>query len=176
MTRQSAGSAVEFTSGSVEDTQAFGERLGRALRPGDVVALYGELGSGKTTLTQGIARGCGVHSSRVKSPTFVLQREYAGPVSLIHLDGYRLAGPQEAEWLGVEELFAPRKVTVIEWAERFEGLLPEDVLEVRLSHVSANRRRIALRAHGTRGQELLAKVQDTPGRQGSEATHGTAGD
>ena len=154
--------AIEFTSGSVEETQTFGERLGRALQPGDVVALYGELGSGKTTLMQGLARGAGADPDRVKSPTFVLQREYAGPVPLIHLDGYRLAGPQEAERLDLEQLFAPHKITVIEWAERFDALLPESVIEVRLSHVSANRRRIAARARGAHGEAMLAQLRQTP--------------
>ena len=85
--------ALEFTSGSVEETQAFGERLGRVLQPGDVVALYGELGSGKTTLIQGMARGLGRDPDSIKSPTFVLMREYPGEIPLVHVDGYRLEGP-----------------------------------------------------------------------------------
>ncbi len=150
--------AVEWTSGSVEETQAFGERLGRALQPGDVVALHGELGSGKTTLIQGLSRGVGIDPSVVKSPTFVLMREYPGQTPLIHIDGYRLDGPPSAAWLDLDLVFSPRKITVVEWAERFEGLLPEDHVEVRLEHVSTNRRRLAVTGKGARGQVIAAEV------------------
>jgi tRNA threonylcarbamoyladenosine biosynthesis protein TsaE len=154
-----ASRTFEFASTSVEATQALGERLGALLRAGDVVALRGELGSGKTTLVQGIARGAGVGSSAVKSPTFVLMREYGGPVPLIHIDGYRLSGAPQAAWLDVEMLFSSEKITLIEWAERLEGLLPADHLELDLSHVSTNRRRIGVRGSGARGAELAAALQ-----------------
>lgn len=136
--------AIEISSGSVEETQALGERLGAALRPGDVVALFGELGSGKTTLIQGIAKGLGRDPQTIKSPTFVLMREYPGDVPLVHIDGYRLEGPASVAWLDVELIFSPHKITLIEWAERFADLLPEQRLELHLSHVSTNRRKIVL--------------------------------
>ena len=149
----------ETVSGSVEETQAFGEQLGRALRPGDVVALHGELGSGKTTLIQGLARGLGLNPDAVKSPTFVLMREYrSGPVPLIHIDGYRLEGAPSIAWLDLDLLFSPQKVTVIEWAERFEGLLPEDRVELLLAHVSANRRRLSANGTGARSHEVIAQL------------------
>ena len=152
-------SEIEFTSGSVEETQAFGERLGRTLRPGDIVALYGELGSGKTTLIQGIAQGLGRNPETIKSPTFVLMREYPGEVPLVHIDGYRLEGPPAVAWLEVELIFSPQKITMIEWAERFAGLLPDERFEVHLEHVSTNRRRIHLIGQGARGQETISKVE-----------------
>ncbi len=152
--------ALELISGSAEETQAFGERLGKLLRPADVVALRGELGSGKTTLIQGIARGLGYDPAGIKSPTFVIMREYPGEVPLIHIDGYRLEGAPSAAWLDLERMFSTQKVTVIEWAERFEGLLPEDHLEMQLSHVSANRRRLLLIGRGARAGELIAKLQE----------------
>src|SRR3989338_2689017 len=133
--------AFEWTSGSVEETHSFGERLGRVLRAGDVIALRGELGSGKTTLIQGVSRGLGIDPAVVKSPTFVLMREYPGPTPLIHIDGYRLEGPPSAAWLDLDLMFSPAKITVVEWAERFEGLLPEHHLELRLAPRRANRRR-----------------------------------
>ena len=151
---------VEVVSGSVEDTQAFGERLGRALRAGDVVALRGELGSGKTTLVQGLARGLGLEPGTVKSPTFVLMREYRGVIPLIHIDGYRLQGAPSIAWLDLDLLFSPRKVTVVEWAERFEGLLPEHAVELRLSHVSANRRRLAVSGTNTRSNEIMVQLSN----------------
>ena len=149
----------EFVSGSVEETHAFGERLGRLLKPGDVVALSGELGSGKTTLVQGLARGLGRDPERIKSPTFVLMREYPGTTPLIHIDGYRLAGAPQAAWLDMDVLVSAGKVTVIEWAERFAGLLPEERVEVHLTHVSTNRRRLTLTANGERGREVLEALR-----------------
>ena len=148
-----------MVSGSVEDTQALGEQLGRALRPGDVVALSGELGSGKTTLIQGIARGLGREPETIKSPTFVLLREHPGDVPLIHIDGYRLEGQSAVSWLDVDLIFSPHKITLIEWAERFTGVLPEDVLNIQLTHVSTNRRRLTLQSTGPRSQAMLAALQ-----------------
>jgi len=160
---------LEVTSGSVEETQAIGEQLGLALWPGDVVALRGELGSGKTTLVQGIARGLGRDPETIKSPTFVLMREYppgppaaiagaGGDVPLIHVDGYRLEGPPAVSWLDVDLMFSPHKITLIEWADRFAGLLPDDVLTIQLTHVSTNRRRLTLHSTGPRSQAIVAAL------------------
>ena len=156
---RNAQSSLEMTSVSVEETQAFGNRLGRALKPGDVVALYGELGSGKTTLIQGLARGLGYDPERIKSPTFVLMREYSGQTPLVHIDGYRLEGAPAVAWLDVELIFSPSKVTVIEWAERFAGVLPDERLEIHLTHVSTNRRRLMLTANGECGREVLETLR-----------------
>ena len=151
--------AFEWTAGSVEETQQLGEQVGRLLQAGDVVALHGELGSGKTTFVQGLARGLQRDPETIKSPTFVLMREYPGPVPLVHLDGYRLEGPSSAAWLDVELIFSPQKITVIEWADRFESLLPEQYVEARLSHVSAHRRRIVLRPVGERARTIVTQLQ-----------------
>ena len=147
--------AIELVSGSVEETQVFGEQLGRLLRPGDVVALHGELGSGKTTLIQGIARGLGRDPDVVKSPTFVLMREYPGETPLVHIDGYRLEGAPAVSWLDVDLIFSPHKITLIEWAERFEGCLPENYVDVRLAHKMTNQRKIAVVEHGPRSAEMI---------------------
>ena len=153
-----------IVSSSVEETQAFGEKLGRALRAGDVVALHGELGTGKTTLIQGLARGLGLGADAVKSPTFVLMREYPGAVPLIHIDGYRLEGAPSVAWLDLDLMFSPQKITVIEWAERFEGLLPEDAVALHLAHVSANRRRITVSGTGLRSRDVMTKVSSDAAR------------
>ena len=152
-------STLEVVTSSVEETQSLGEALGRALRAGDVLALYGELGSGKTTLIQGIARGLERAPETIKSPTFVLMREYPGEIPLVHLDGYRLSGAPSVAWLDMELLFAPEKITVIEWAERCDGLLPEDCVTIRLQHVSANRRRLALIPSGARSEAVVKQFQ-----------------
>ena len=154
-----AALTLETLSASVQATQLFGERIGRALRPGDVVALYGELGTGKTTFVQGIARGQGRDQASVKSPTFVLVREYPGGTILVHVDGYRLDGPPAAAWLDLDLIFSPRRITMVEWAERFEGLLPERRLAVHLEHVSANRRRLRIEALGAWPEEQMAELR-----------------
>ncbi|MBI4343886.1 MAG: tRNA (adenosine(37)-N6)-threonylcarbamoyltransferase complex ATPase subunit type 1 TsaE [Candidatus Omnitrophica bacterium] len=157
-----ASGTFELTTASSEETQAFGERLGKLLQAGDVLALRGDLGSGKTTLIQGLAKGLGLGPDAVKSPTFVLMREYPGPTPLIHVDGYRLEGAPAAAWLDVDWLFSPGKITVVEWAERFEGLLPPQMLQLRLSHVSANRRRITVAPSGTRAADVLERLRRPP--------------
>jgi tRNA threonylcarbamoyladenosine biosynthesis protein TsaE len=145
----------EFTSGSPEDTAAIGQGLGRLLQPGDVVALEGELGSGKTTMVQGVAEGLGRNPQQVKSPTFVLVREYPGEPPLVHIDGYRLEGAVSAAWLDLELYLGPTKITLIEWADRFPDLLPEDRVTVAFAHVSANRRRMTFRASGARSGAMV---------------------
>jgi tRNA threonylcarbamoyladenosine biosynthesis protein TsaE len=114
---------------SAAETDALGARLARVLRAGDVVVLTGDLGAGKTVLTQGIARGLGV-TEPVVSPTFTIVREYEGDVPLQHVDVYRLDHLQEAIDVGLPELLDDGRVTVIEWGEAIGALLPADRLEV----------------------------------------------
>ena len=110
-----------FISHSPAETEAFGERLGRAAERGLVVALSGELGAGKTQLVKGLARGLGI-AARVHSPTFTLVNEYgSGRLRLFHLDLYRLETPAHIRSAGLEDFLQPEGVTVIEWAERLEA-------------------------------------------------------
>ena len=148
----------ERVTRSVEETQQMGERLGALLQPGDVVALIGELGSGKTTLIQGLAKGLGIDPGKVKSPTFILLREYPGRIGLIHIDGYRVEGAPSVVWLDLEWVFSPSKVTVIEWADRVAGCLPDDYVELRLAHQTTNQRHIAVIAHGPHSAQLVASL------------------
>jgi tRNA threonylcarbamoyladenosine biosynthesis protein TsaE len=119
----SRGVEVRWTSTSEEDTRALGKALAAELKPDGVLLLSGELGSGKTVLTQGLAEGLGIESREVQSPTFTLIREHEGGGGrLVHVDLYRL-DPEEAAALGLDELLAGPGVKVVEWAER----LPFDV-------------------------------------------------
>ena len=145
----------EKVTGSEEETRELGERLARGLKPGDVVALFGELGSGKTTFTQGMAVGCGIEPRIVKSPTFVIQKEYPGNLPMAHVDAYRLSGAADVAWLDLDLIFSPDKLTVIEWAERFEELIPQQALRLELAHVSTKRRRIRLTSDNARTQEVV---------------------
>lgn len=130
------------TANEAETSQA-GEALGRTLRSGDVVLLYGDLGAGKTAFVRGLARGIGANPDEVTSPTFTLVQEYAGPAAtLYHVDLYRLEGP-EIDDLGLEDLVAGDGIVAIEWAERWSGR-PDDVTEVRIEDIGDDRRRISI--------------------------------
>jgi tRNA threonylcarbamoyladenosine biosynthesis protein TsaE len=130
-------------STSPEDTQALGERLGRDLAPGAVVACVGELGAGKTCFLQGLARGLGVPGP-VTSPTFVLINQYRGRLPVYHLDAYRTASLAEVVDLGLEEMIHGDGVTVIEWADKVAGLLPADAITVTISGLGDEPRQIAV--------------------------------
>jgi len=116
---------------SAQETIATGERLGKQLKPGDVIALFGDLGAGKTTLTKGIAAGLGLDAD-IHSPTFTLIHEHIGAVALYHVDLYRLSREQEVETLGLEEYIYRDGVTVIEWANTTRSLLPAERLDITL--------------------------------------------
>ena len=136
-----------FTKSPAE-TKGLGERIGKLLLPGDTIALIGELGSGKTVLTKGIARGLGIKGDPVRSPSFVLIKEYAGKVPLFHFDLYRLKKPEELNTIGYEEYFSGKGVVVIEWAERAKNFLPEEYLKIKISFLKKNERKISLVAKG----------------------------
>lgn len=128
---------------TVRDTRGIGTVLGEALRAGDALALAGDLGAGKTTLVQGIARGLG-YEGHVASPTFTLIREYRARLTLQHVDVYRLERIQDVVDLGLDD--DPDTVVAIEWGDAVEGLLPIDHLTVGLRVVSDDARRIDLSA------------------------------
>ncbi len=154
-----ASDIFELISRSACETEQLGERLGACVSAGDVVGLTGELGTGKTTLIRGLAKGLGIDPNLVRSPTFMLMREYPGRVPLIHVDGYRLNQPGSAVWEDLAWIFTPTKITVIEWAERLHGCLPEDYLELELAHRTTNQRTIRAIGHGPRSHNLVETVQ-----------------
>lgn len=148
--------AFELGSSHVEYTQALGAALGSVVRSGDVVALQGDLGAGKTNLAQGLARGLGV-TEDVNSPTFILANEYtSGRLALYHVDAYRVASADQAAGFGLDDYLNGEGVTVVEWAERVRGALPQDVLWIELEYINENERRLKATAHGLRAGELLA--------------------
>jgi tRNA threonylcarbamoyladenosine biosynthesis protein TsaE len=124
-------SAIRFGLRTRGDTLRWGEVLGSQLRAGDVVALVGDLGAGKTTLTQGIALGLGIRDA-VTSPTYTLVQEYKGRTQLFHIDPYRLNGPEDLSDIGFDEYLERGGVMVVEWADRVEDLLPEERLTILL--------------------------------------------
>ena len=131
---------TETSTRSRAETESLGVRLGKAALPDDVIALWGELGSGKTTLVRGIARGLGIDERDVTSPTFVIVHEHdGGRLPLFHIDLYRLA-PGDAPSTGWEEALSGGGVTAIEWPDRVEPRLPEDRLDVHLAHKGGDQR------------------------------------
>lgn len=141
-----------------EETQRVGRCLGRHAEPGDIVLLAGDLGTGKTTLTQGIAWGLGVRE-HARSPTFVLVTEYAGRMPLYHADLYRVDSLAEVWDLGLDEYFFGEGVSVVEWADRALTDFPEDHLWVRLERLDEDSRRLRLVARGPRYEALVEAVR-----------------
>jgi tRNA threonylcarbamoyladenosine biosynthesis protein TsaE len=147
-----------FTTTSVEGTREIGRALGGAAQPGTILALVGELGAGKTQLAKGVAEGLGV-TSVVNSPTFVLMNEHQGRLRLFHVDAYRLGDPEEAAAAGLLDDREADGVTVVEWADRLEGWLADDRLELRLMPGSGpEERMVAWQAYGPRHAALAARA------------------
>ena len=137
---------LKMISGDPTKTFYIGRILGEALTAGDIVALTGELGAGKTCFTQGIARGLGVPEVyQITSPTFTLVNEYPGRLNLIHLDVYRLSSSRDLQDLGYEEFFFGKGVTVIEWAEKIRDIIPEKSLSVTMAYLDQNQRSIDMK-------------------------------
>ncbi len=149
-----------FKSVSADETIRFGEILGSLLAPGDVVALIGELGAGKTTLVKGIARGLGVEDNRaVKSPTFSLLNKYEGYVPVYHFDAYRLEDTREMIDIGSDEILFGNGVSIIEWANKVPGCLPEEYMRITLAPISKNERNIEICGYGDRYDEVINKAR-----------------
>jgi tRNA threonylcarbamoyladenosine biosynthesis protein TsaE len=123
---------IELIAATPDDTIALGEAIASLLRPGDAVALTGELGAGKTTFVRGAAKGLGFDGA-VASPTFTLVREYPATIRIYHVDVYRLERLQEALDLGLDEMVADGGVVFVEWGDAVEGLLPDEHLLVELT-------------------------------------------
>jgi tRNA threonylcarbamoyladenosine biosynthesis protein TsaE len=145
---------LKLVSRSPEQTQRLGIRLGELAQSGDVFLLTGNLGSGKTCLTQGIAWGLGVKEYAF-SPSFVIIREYHGRLTLYHIDFYRLDRIEEISDLGLDEYLYGKGVCVVEWADKGIAILPDEHLLINLSYVSDTERAVSLKPKGDRYTELL---------------------
>ena len=144
---------MRLESASAEQTEELAARLARALRPGDVVTVSGELGAGKTTFVRGACRALGIEVP-VTSPTFTVGHRYPGHPDLSHLDLFRFQGFSAAEWGDLEPYFEAA-ITFVEWPEAAADALPPVRVEVRLSHVDPERRTIEFESDD---RELLAEV------------------
>jgi tRNA threonylcarbamoyladenosine biosynthesis protein TsaE len=148
-----------LVSNSPEQTQALGRMLGQRAEPGDVYLLLGNLGAGKTCLTQGIAWGLDVKEYAM-SPSFVIMREYHGRLPVYHMDFYRLENVPEIIALGMDEYFYGRGVSVVEWPDKALDELPVDRLVVSIDHGPLNTRYIRIDASGSRYHLLLSSLEN----------------
>jgi len=150
-----------FLSHSPAATAALGKRIGKNLGAGSILALVGELGSGKTLLTRAICTALGVPSRQVNSPTFVLVNEYRGRLAVFHLDLYRIAGEADGVELGIADYLrsGAAGVMIIEWAEKIFPLLPAGILKIELEVISARQRRISLSSPDDRYSNLFMELQ-----------------
>ncbi|MDR5659808.1 tRNA (adenosine(37)-N6)-threonylcarbamoyltransferase complex ATPase subunit type 1 TsaE [Serpentinicella sp. ANB-PHB4] len=128
----------------LKETEKIAKKLGQLLSAGDILCLQGDLGAGKTTFTQSLAKGLEVED-HVTSPTFTIVQEYEGRLPLYHFDVYRIGDPLEMESIGYEEYFFGQGVCVIEWAYLIEEILPEDRLWIEMKYVDENKREICFK-------------------------------
>lgn len=146
-----------ITTKCPEDTVALGRKLGELLRPGDFIALTGDLGAGKTQFVRGVAEGLGVDPSiPITSPTFTLMNAYEGRIPLYHFDLYRIAGDADVADLGFTEYFYGTGVCVVEWSERLTREIPPERLIIAFSHEGDTSRHLEFIPFGQRGADILS--------------------
>ena len=152
---------IEITSSSAEQTIEIARLIGKKLKAGDLLALSGELGSGKTCFTKGLAQGLDVSAEyQITSPTFTLINEYPARCKFHHFDVYRLNNYSELEDLGYEEYLSGEGVVVIEWAEKIAKLIPGDSIFINFEYVDENSRKMIIRGSKRRLRELIDKKME----------------
>ena len=149
---------LQFDSRDEADTIRLGEALAAALQPGCVVALLGNLGAGKTRLVQAIATALGVDRDDVTSPTFVLIQEYDADLPIFHFDAYRLRDSDQFLELGADELMASGGICLIEWADRVEDVLPDDLLRIEIEIEGPARRLFRLSGSGPKSNDVVRQL------------------
>ena len=143
---------------SESETYQVAGRIADLLLAGDVIALIGDLGAGKTQFVKAVAAAWGVPLDEVNSPTFTLIQEYAGRVTIRHCDAYRLRTPEEFADLGLDELFASDGIALVEWADRVTDYMPCDCLTVRIKIDSPTERTFDVSAVGLRSCQILSRL------------------
>lgn len=151
---------MKIVSKSVNDTLNIGNKIARCLQAGDIICLFGQLGSGKTVLTKGVALGLGIKKNKVVSPSFVLIRQYhQAKIPIYHLDLYRLKEERDILGLGYEEYLYGQGITVIEWADRLKYLLPKEYLKITLEIKGDTKREIKITHLGGRYQQIIKQLK-----------------
>lgn len=140
---------------SPEETKRLGEAIGSRMRGGELIALKGDLGSGKTIFIKGLALGLGIKDKDVSSPTFVFIHEHRGRLTLYHVDLYRIERASDIEDIGLFELIDGETITAIEWADRAGGLLPDDRIDIEFVNFGADNREILLKGSAGAHERIL---------------------
>jgi tRNA threonylcarbamoyladenosine biosynthesis protein TsaE len=150
---------VTFLTRSPHETESIGRTLGTLLKKGSFVALFGDLGGGKTCFTRGIVASSASESLHlVSSPTFAIMNEYPGPVPVYHFDFYRLASNHEIAELGFDDYFHGEGICIVEWAERLGDMLPADHIRVVFEYAGGECRKIIFAAGGHHSQALIKEL------------------
>ena len=150
----------QISSSSVDETQRLGQTIGEMLHKRILLALSGDLGSGKTTFIQGLAKGVGVPDDcYITSPTYTLINEYPGRLPLFHVDLYRIGRPEEVEEIGVLDVIRENGVTAIEWAEKIMDDLPPERIDLDFNIAEKETRRIVITAYGSEAQAVVLQVK-----------------
>ena len=155
----STSKALKIISSTPQETERIGSLVGTLLIPGDVIALEGELGSGKTTLVRGLAQGMGFSGEEVTSPSFTLVNEYNGPLPFFHIDLYRLRDAGELHEIGYEEYITEAGVAVIEWADRVRYAIPHESLWITLRYHGEEIREIVMQPQGDRYEKMIEEFK-----------------
>ncbi|MGH7768266.1 MAG: tRNA (adenosine(37)-N6)-threonylcarbamoyltransferase complex ATPase subunit type 1 TsaE, partial [Candidatus Binatia bacterium] len=149
-------SRLDIVSHSAAQTRAWGKKLGRLLKGGEIIGLSGELGSGKTCFARGVAEGAGVGKEAwIRSPTFTLINEYDGRLPVYHVDLYRIGSARELEELNLREYLFSDGASVIEWFEHLPAGEIDECLQIDFTHAGGSRRGLTFTAHGRQYEEIL---------------------
>ncbi len=150
----------QTTTRSAEETKTLGRTIGKNIQPGTVLALSGDLGSGKTVFVQGLGAGLNVPEDYyITSPTYTLINEYPGRIKLLHVDLYRIDNPEEMEDMGLDDVFGNNAVAAIEWADRLKDDLSKDHIKIQFEIHGTESRKIKFSAYGQRGVNLLKIIE-----------------
>jgi tRNA threonylcarbamoyladenosine biosynthesis protein TsaE len=149
---------MNFITNTVEETIELGKKIGRSLNSGDIVCIDGDLGSGKTHLTKGIALGLGI-DEHITSPTFNIVNEYEGRIKLYHFDVYRVNDPDEIAAIGFDEYIFSDAASVIEWSDYIKELIPDDHIQINIANESETRRNINIQFFGKRYDNIKEALQ-----------------
>jgi len=149
---------IKIITKDAKETICLGGKLAKLLKPGDIIGLFGELGSGKTTFVKGIASGLGLKKESVNSPTFVLMNIYQGKMPIYHFDLYRLEDKMQIEEIGYEDFLYAKGVSLVEWAEKAKDLMPKEYLRIYFRHKTINEREIRIVAKGKRYLILIKEL------------------
>ena len=149
----------KFLAHSPKETRELGQKIGRLLKAGDLLTLEGPLGSGKTTLVKGIAKGLDVKDpAEVVSPTFVLIHEYEAREKIYHIDWYRLLKVKGQDKLLAQECFDSQGVTLVEWAERGKGIFPKEYIQIHMKYQGPDKRVIEISVKGKKNRNLIGSL------------------